>query len=223
MEDQTGRALAPWPNHGEAMEPTCSPPRTPARRTIPRAIHEIVGELKVRFQHGSGGDPEGFRARTALLAEDLADVPAELLRVAAAAWVREHPFLPTAADLTRLMREELEQRDRASTPSKADTRTDDQRALAFCDERNAALATFDHPRRRDGIEWFVDGGGAARLRFVPRPAVRLASVHPGDVPARNASLQRSNATFRYDADGCPRDLTFAEEDARLAAGGASPR
>lgn len=178
-----------------------------------------MGELKVRFQHGSGGDPEGFRARCALLAEDLSDVPAELLRTAAAAWVREQPFLPTAADLTRLMRDELERRDKAAAGGSRDDRTDVQRAQAFCTERNAALTSPDHPRHRDGLEWFVDASGAARLRYRTDCDRGIVPIHPADVGARNAVLARMNATFRYDDGGRRRDLTAAEEDRRIASGG----
>lgn len=170
----------------------------------------------MRFQHGSGGDPEGFRARCALLAEDLADVPADLLRTAAAAWVREQPFLPTAADLTRLMREELERRDREAAPPQP-PRPGFDPARSFCDLRNATIAASPDPHR--SIEWFVDDTGEPKLRYRREPLPGVAPIHPDDVAARNRSLATARATFRYDVGGYPRDLTDDEEDHRRRAGG----
>lgn len=170
----------------------------------------------MRFQHGSGGDPDGFRARCALLAEDMADVPADLLRIAAAAWVREQPFLPTAADLTRLMRDELERRDREAAP-RPNPRPGFDPVRSYCDLRNTGLSANPNPNRI--IEWFVDDAGEAKLRYRPEQLAGIAPIHPDDVEKRNATLSIKGATFRYDVAGQRRDLTKAEEEHRLRAGG----
>lgn len=218
METTTGRELATLRNLAAVSEPTCSPPRSPARRTIPKAIHEIVGELKVRFQHGSGGDAEGFRARAALLAEDLADVPAALLRTAAATWVREQPFMPTAADLTRLMREELGRRDRQAEPINPPPGFD--AAEAFASTRNAALAS--DPTARQDIEWVAINGQAqlrykAETRFLHYDRHDPDRVAPDEVDHVNSGLRFVGAEFRFNRNGYPIAADRLSEPAKASA------
>ena len=175
----------------------------------------MIGELKVRFQHTCGGDPEGFKARCGFLAQDMADAPPLLLRMAIANWVREHPFLPTTADLTRLMREELLNRDRASAPpppGSLDSRTKLQQAQAFCDSRNPVERNKQH-KPCDHIEWFVNAHGDPALRFIPTtPAPAIGRVDPRDVDRLNRALRKYGAGFRYNRAGYDFDLTPGQAD-----------
>ena len=196
--------LSPWQDLGAATVLTCSPPPTRARKTIPRIIHEMIGELKVRFQHGCANDPEGFKARCALLAEDLADAPPLLLRLAIAQWVRESPFLPTAADLTRIMRDELERRDRAAAPASPPPGYD--WAQSFCDQRNATIVSKRSATDDRQNEWFVDGSGNPQMRSVQRAVVAQSRVDPCDVDRLNRALRKYGAPFRYNRAGYDFDL-----------------
>lgn len=165
-----------------------------------------MGGLKVRYQHGSGGDAEGFKARAALLAQDLADAPADLLRVAVAAWVRESPFMPTAADLTRLMREELDRRDEIARPHAPEPGHDP--AQAFCDQRNAAMESDPNPRARKDIEWVLVGG-SPQLQYKRKPPYDRGNpdrCDPAAVARLNTGLQHVRASFRFNANGYPFDL-----------------
>ena len=159
-----------------------------------------MGELKIRYQHGSGGDVEGFKARLGFLATDLADVPPDLLRPAVATWVRESPFLPTAADLIRIMRETLEARDRAATPAAPPPGYDE--AQAFADQRNAMMVA--NPHGRQDIEWHVEAG-SPQLRYKRAGGDKVDRAAPADVPALNRALRKFAAPFRFTTDGYPYD------------------
>lgn len=161
-----------------------------------------MGELKIRYQHGSGGDPEGFKARLGFLATDLADVPPDLLRLAVATWVRESPFLPTAADLIRIMREALEQRDKAATRPSPPPGYDPSQA--FCDQRNAIMASNVEGRR--DVEWFVDKNGEPKLRSKHVAPASVERVARNEVERLNRALRKFSATFRYDRAGYDFDL-----------------
>lgn len=203
-----GRDLSPWQDLGAATARTCSPPPSRARKTIPKAIHEIVGELKVRFQHTSGGDPEGFQARVALLAEDLWDSPPMLLRRASVDWVREHPFLPTASDLIKLMREALEARDREAERPAPPPGYD--WAQSYCNQRNANMAS--NPEGRRDIEWVVVGGAPQLVPRVLAEEATLERVAVDQVDRLNRGLRKFNAPFRYSPSGWPFDVAPGDPD-----------
>ena len=169
----------------------------------------MIGELKVRFQHGCANDPEGYKARCGLLAEDMADAPPLLLRLAIAQWVRESPFLPTAADLTRIMREELERRDKAAAPAEPPPGYD--WAASFCNLRNAALERLPTDERRG--EWAVVNGEPKLVPFHrDPPPPPIDRIDPSQVEIRNRALRKYGATFRYDRNGRDFDLKPGEPD-----------
>jgi hypothetical protein len=123
-------------------------------------------------------------------------------------WVREHPFLPTAADLIRIMRDALEERDRAAQPLRPAPGYD--WAQSQCDQRNARMA--DDPSGRRDVEW-VSVGGDPQLR--PRGQDRTITVERvaiDEVHRLNRGLRRFNAPFRYNAKGWPFDLRPGEPD-----------
>lgn len=70
-------------------------------------MKQIVGELGLRYRPSAQTDLEAHAARIALLAVDLATIPANLLRRAVKRWVHESQYMPTAAELIRMAREEL--------------------------------------------------------------------------------------------------------------------
>ena len=112
---------------------TCSSP--PAKPKISAATLEAISQLGLRYQPSAQGDMQAHGARVALLANDLADIPADRLRAAIARWVSFRPFLPKASEL-RSIAENL------------DGQPLDAEALAdWCDERNAWA-------RRIGADWW---------------------------------------------------------------------
>ncbi len=197
-----GRELSPWQDLGAASARTCSPPPSRGRKTVPKAIHEIVGELKVRFQHTCGGDPEGFRARVGFLAEDLADSPPLLLRKATVEWVREHPFLPTASDLIGLMRGMLEARDQADQVLR--TKPGEEWEQAYCDQRNAKMAA--NPEGRQDVEWVMVNGRSQlvakhRPAPAPPPPPEQERIPRADIDTFNRNMRKFGLGMRCGRDG----------------------
>ncbi|WP_375381744.1 hypothetical protein [uncultured Sphingomonas sp.] len=168
----------------------------------------MIGELKVRFQHGSGGDPEGFRARCGFLAEDLADAPPLLLRLAIAQWVREQPFLPTAADLTRLMREELERRDRAASPASPPPGYD--WAQSFCDQRNADIIAKADPHR--AMTWQVMTGEPRLMEEREKRAPDADMIPPAEIDTFNRNMRKFGCLMRCRPDGTTFEIAPGQSD-----------
>lgn len=80
----------------------------PTQTSKPSAeVRRIIGELGLRYRPSAQTDLEAHAARIALLACDLATIPPHLLRRAVDRWVRESQYMPTAAELIRMAREEL--------------------------------------------------------------------------------------------------------------------
>lgn len=77
----------------------------PKRRTIPRAIANLIGKVGLRYEPSVKSDLEAHAARVALLAEDMADADPRKLAVAIQQWVATRPYLPKASDLNELMAE----------------------------------------------------------------------------------------------------------------------
>lgn len=201
--DQTPPStFAAWPS--PSLKPKSAPPR----------IKLLVADLGLRYRPSVAADLEAHATAIGLLTLDLADIPPDRLERAINAWVRRERWMPKASELIAICQEH----QRAEIAGRSvDPRSPAEQARAFASERNAMLASKAEARK--DIEWFVDEGGAAKLRFKASGAVAVVPIHPADVPTHNASLGKINATFRYDDHGRRRDLTDAEEDRRLASGG----
>lgn len=76
---------------------TCS--ATPSPRKPPAEVRRLIGELGLRYRPSAQADLEAHAAAIALLARDLADVPAYHLSRAIDEWVRESKFMPKASEL----------------------------------------------------------------------------------------------------------------------------
>lgn len=118
----------------------------PKKPSVPPAIGRIIGELGLRYRPSSQADLEAHAEALKLLAQDLHDVPANLLEVAAKRWVRENRFMPKASELVALARGELEGR---RSPDSVE-----RQLQAHCDRLNAM------PWCRD--QWIVVGEAGSR-------------------------------------------------------------
>lgn len=84
-----------------------APPSAPSRPTVavPPVIGEIIGKLGLRYRPSGAADLEAHAEAIRLLAEDCADIPAQLLDAAAKQWARESKFMPKASELRELARQ----------------------------------------------------------------------------------------------------------------------
>jgi hypothetical protein len=92
----------------------------------------------------------------ALLAEDLADLPPDLLDAAIRRHVAASPFMPRAAELIALARE-IERAGRAAPPVRA--------GPSYAHD---LAAHYNARRLREDIEWVVDAAGEVAIRASDR-------------------------------------------------------
>jgi len=132
-------------DRGQTPASTCSDRPTPSlRRKPPAAIQALVAKLGLRYRPSAQADLEAHAGAIALLAQDLADMPADLLDRAINKHVLSSPYLPKASDLIAAARSFM------TKPGKRD-------AYAIAAAGNALLAKPDG--RRD-IHWIVEDGEA---------------------------------------------------------------
>lgn len=140
---------------GPTRPSTCG--SEPSRRKTPPtppAIQRIISELGLRYRPNDRTDLEAHAARLALLAADLADVPARFLELAAKDWARRNPYLPKASELVALAKAYV---DRTQAPSSKDMDIEKRRRM---------LPRMNQTRTRDDVEWIVDATGNFVLRSI---------------------------------------------------------
>jgi hypothetical protein len=69
----------------------------------------LIGELGLRYRPAAQADLEAHAAAIALLARDLADIPAKYLEIAIRRHVLQSPFMPKAAELAALAQEAIKE------------------------------------------------------------------------------------------------------------------
>lgn len=140
----------------EARDPihpsTCGAEQSRKSPPPPPAIRKIIAELGLRYRPNDRADLEAHAARLALLAADLADVPARYLELAAQDWARRNPFLPKANELAALAKAFA---DRTQAPNNRDTDVEKRRRM---------LPRMNQTRIRDDVEWCLDAAGNFYLR-----------------------------------------------------------
>ena len=115
---------------GQTLPSTYSAPRAePRKKSVPAAIGRIIGELGLRYRPSVQADLEAHAEALRLLAEDVSDVPANLLETASKRWVRDNRFMPKASELVALARSELSDTVRG-------TDAGDRQLQAHCDRLN---------------------------------------------------------------------------------------
>jgi hypothetical protein len=88
---------------GQTRQLTCTETPLPASpKRPPAAVQKLISELGFRYRPTSQTDLEAHAAALALLACDLAEMPAGILDKAIKQWAIKSPFLPKASDLIAL-------------------------------------------------------------------------------------------------------------------------
>lgn len=138
---------------GQTRQLTCTETPSAAKpKRVPASVQRLISELGFRYRPTSQADLEAHAAALALLATDLADMPANLLERAIAKHVIESPYLPKVSDLVKIARGFIQ--PRASLGAIGET---------MADRGNRHLDT-DQNSRRD-IRWRDDGTGGAYLEY----------------------------------------------------------
>lgn len=114
----------------------------------------MISRLGLRFRPTNQADLEAHAGMLALLAEDLADIPSDLLDKAISRHVTSSPYMPKAADLIRLAKN-IDAESRVE-PVK---RTGQSYAHDLAAQYNARCT-------RDDVEWYVDHAGAVAIRLI---------------------------------------------------------
>ena len=151
---------------------------------------------------------QAHAAGMALLAVDLADIPADRLERAVHEWVRTEKWLPKASELIAIcQRHQRNEFDPGYHPA-----TERASADAFADSRNAGMNVENG---RKDIEWFTDEAGQPRLRYKldeDQLSWKRDRVRPTEVPRLNAGLRRYGSMLRFTGSGYPFDLQSDEID-----------
>jgi hypothetical protein len=162
---------------------------------VPAKIKTLIGELGLRYRPAAAADLAAHGATLALLARDLCDLPYDRLEHAIHVWVRSERWMPKAADLIALcQRHQAEELGARIQGRGASSGVD-----SFVDARNASLSSGTSKRK--DIEWFVDGSGEAKLRYIQREPVLPDRVPLADVDRYNRALRKYGADFRWDRNG----------------------
>jgi hypothetical protein len=144
------KPLTAYVGQDQNPQSTCGEkPKQISQPSVPAAIRKLISELGLRYRPTSQTDIEAHTAMLALLAIDLADLPASLLDRAIAEWVTSSPFMPKAYDLVELSRKLLP----PANPSAAVPKSNHELAA-----RNNHELDMNPSGRRD-IRWVADAGG----------------------------------------------------------------
>lgn len=113
---------------------------------MPSSIRRIIAEVGLRYRPTERADLEAHTARLALLASDLADMPADYLQRAVNMWVAKSPYLPKASDLVEVARGFVEQKRAANSGAGANV-----------------IAEMNARRSDPDLLWVRDAGGSLKL------------------------------------------------------------
>jgi len=155
-------------------------PREPSRPSaMPQPSAEtisIIRLLDVRFPPNNSTSEEDREAQVLLLASDVADIPAHLLRAAATEWVRTKAFMPKASELRNLA-------GQARKGEEPDERVEVGRRVAENYNQRLACETPDK-----GIRWVYDEKSDS-LKLKPLHELRT-QPEPRCTPEEAAEIRR---------------------------------
>jgi len=157
MDDhQTPTLAQAFADHDQTLPSTCSSRPSETFRPKPSAkIRDLIARLGLRFRPTNQADLAAHAAMLAILADDLADVPAVLLDQAIQRHVATSPYMPKAADLIRIAKE-IDREEQARIPKRNPGRS-------YAEE---LAALYNSQRTRSDVEWYVDHTGAVKIGFI---------------------------------------------------------
>jgi hypothetical protein len=100
-----GDEPTPYEDLGPTRRLTSTGPLSPPRQKSAKTAR-LIAELGLRYRPAASTDLEAHAATLALLTRDLAGEDPLALERAIAKWVRSSPFMPKAADLLELIRQD---------------------------------------------------------------------------------------------------------------------
>lgn len=167
----------------QTLPSTCSSRPSESYRPKPSAkVRDLIGRLGLRYRPTNAADLGAHAASLALLAEDVAEVPADLLERAIAEHVASSPWMPKAADLIRIA-QDIERETRAKLPERTG------RSYA-----HDLVALYNGQRTRDDVEWYVDHTGAVKCGDIHDGTMRIHQAgwkpEPGEIEEINARIAK---------------------------------
>lgn len=174
---------------GQTLPMTSSSKPEPRSKQVPAKIKEAIAKLGLRYRPTSSTDLPSHTALLALLASDLADIPADLLDRAIEDWATRSPYMPKAFDLVQLAKSYLPKPvQRASAPTDWEMRAqaaNDQlhgrekgrRDIRWVASHDGMTLEFDRSYRSD-IDKFMDRLDARQIdqREVDRAPLRWREI-----------------------------------------------
>lgn len=140
-------------DRGPTLPSTCSTRPSESYRPKPSAkIRDLVSRLGLRYRPTNAADLEAHAAMLALLAQDVADIPPDLLDKAIQRHVAQSPYMPKAADLVRLAKD-IDGARRPNLPTDGPTYA------------HRLAASYNAKRTRSDVEWYVNDAGEVKLRW----------------------------------------------------------
>lgn len=131
---------------------TCISRPSETSRPKPSAkIRDLVSRLGLRYRPTNAADLDAHAAMLALLAQDLADIPYDLLDRAISRHVMISPYMPKAADLVKLARE-IDDARRPNLPNEGATYA------------HRLAASYNQRGNRPDVEWYVNDNGEVKIR-----------------------------------------------------------
>lgn len=114
-------------------------------------VQSLIARLGLRCEPSGNFDRQVWAAKLAMLADDVAHIPVDLLETAINQHVAKSPYLPKASDLNELAREAMGPRTTAITGHGFGS-------TAHVEHLNANV-------KRQDVEWAADGNGGVYMRY----------------------------------------------------------
>ena len=131
---------------------TCTSRPSENLRPKPSAkVRDLVSRLGLRYRPTNAADLDAHAAMLALLAQDIADVPYDLLDRAVSRHVMQSPYMPKAADLVKLAKE-IDDSRRPNLPNTGETYA------------HRLAASYNQRGTRPDVEWHVNSAGEVKIR-----------------------------------------------------------
>lgn len=177
----------------QTLPSTCSSKPSETYKPKPSAkIRDLISRLGLRFRPTNAADLAAHAGMLAMLADDLSDVPVDLLDRAIQRQVLVSPYMPKAADLIRAAKE-IDSEQRAKLPPRTG------RSYA-----HDLAALYNSQSANDNVEWYVDSTDHIRLGDISTGSLRIYQTgwqpKPGEIEEINAKVAEYAATGMTQAE-----------------------